>query len=433
MTVLRPARAAATLGLMALGGLSCSASSSPPADLASTAGGGFEWRLPRGFPTPAVPADNPMSAAKVELGRALFYDRGLSDAGHFSCGSCHRQELAFTDGLPQAIGATGELHPRSTMSLTNVAYNASFAWADPTLRSLEDQAPVPMFNRHPVELGVEGKGEAMIERLRQDRRYQQMFAAAFAARPIRLATVVKAIAAFQRTLISGDSAYDRRVYLDDRTAMSQSARRGMELFFSDGPGCFRCHSGFNFSGTVTFSGAPERELAFHNTGLYNLGKKGLYPADNLGLREHTSRKRDIGRFRAPTLRNVALSAPYMHDGSLATLEEVIDHYAAGGRTLTTGPYAGVGRDNPHKSHLIRGFEVTASEKSDLVEFLRSLTDESFVTDPRFADPFDRRSADPFDPGPKRLIPGLPEDHSVALREPSSVSSIGGGTSEDSPQ
>ena len=356
----------------------------------ATSEGTWEWQLPRGFPTPKVPAGNPMSAAKVELGRHLFYDRSLSDSGHFSCATCHRQEQAFTDGLPQAVGATAELHPRGSMSLANVAYNASFAWADPTLHSLEDQALVPMFNTDPVELGVEGDGSRMLERLRRMPDYERMFAAAFAGETarIRLDTVVQAIAAFERTLISGDSAYDRRVYLDDRAAMSESARRGMRLFFSERVACFRCHNGFNFSGPVTYEGAPPREPEFHNTGLYNLGGKGLYPANNLGLREHTRKESDVGRFRAPTLRSAALTAPYMHDGSIATLEDVIEHYAAGGRTLTSGPYAGVGRDNPFKSHLVQGFELTGTQKADLVEFLRSLTDEGFVTDPRFADPFD---------------------------------------------
>ena len=291
-----------------------------------------------------------MSAAKVELGRHLFYDRRLSADGEFSCASCHRQELAFTDGRPRAIGATGALHPRSTMSLTNVAYNAGFAWADPTLASLEDQARVPMFNRDPVELGVEGDGAAMVARLGRDPNYEAMFVAAFpgrhAGKRISVETVVQAIAAFERTLISGNSAYDRRVYLDQRDAMSEPAKRGMRLFFTERTGCFHCHSGVNFSAPTVASGTSHRlklDGSFHNTGLYNLGKKGgLYPEDNPGLAEHTSRKRDIGRFRAPTLRNVALTAPYMHDGSIATLEQVVDHYAAGGRTIETGPYAGVG-------------------------------------------------------------------------------------------
>ncbi len=378
--------------------VACSATLPPDAGHDVAAADAYVWRLPPGFPLPAVPAGNPMSAAKVELGRYLFYDRRLGS--DFACASCHRQALAFTDGLGSAHGANGGFHRRGAMSLANVAYNATFAWADPKLTSLEDQALVPMFNRHPVELGVEGDGTAMFARLARDPGYDAMFAAAFPARAagerISVSTVVQAIAAFERTLISGDSAYDRRVYLDQRSAMSEAAKRGMRLFFEERVGCFHCHSGVNFSGPTVSADAPRRRprrdldkhAGFHNTGLYNLGARGgLYPADNPGLAEHTSLESDVGRFRAPTLRNVALTAPYMHDGSIATLDEVIEHYAAGGRTIETGPYAGVGSDNPRKSPLVKGFRLAGSDKDDLVAFLESLTDEGFVTDPRFADPF----------------------------------------------
>lgn len=390
------------VGLAATGVLWSTSAASPPESPAPESGSPtFEWRLPPGFPRPVVPPDNPMSAAKVELGRYLFYDHRLSSNGHARCATCHRQELAFTDGLPRAVGTTGEAHPRGSMSLANVAYNASYAWADPGLRSLEAQAHVPMFNRDPVELGLEGDGDAMLARLAEEPSYAAMFAEAFGepapgeAGVISLERVVQAIAAFERTLISGGSAYDRRVYFDEREAMSPSARRGMRLFFSDRMGCFRCHSGFNFSGPVNSEDAPDRELDFHNTGLYNLGEQGFYPERNNGVFEHTGQQRDVGTFRAPTLRNVALTAPYMHDGSIATLSEVVDHYAAGGRTLTTGPYAGVGHDNPRKSPLITGFLLAAGEREDLVAFLHSLTDPGFVTDPRFSDPF--AEADGSDP------------------------------------
>ncbi len=145
----------------------------------------------------------------------------------------------------------------------------------------------------------------------------------------------------------------------------------------------RSRGGFNFSGPVTFRGAPANRPAFHNTGLYNLGGKGLYPRPNQGLTRFTGKREDMGRFRAPTLRNVALTAPYMHDGSIATLGEVVDHYAAGGR----GSAQAVGRENPLRSPLVRGFRLTHREKRDLVAFLESLTDPGFVTDPRFADPW----------------------------------------------
>ncbi|MEM7354233.1 MAG: MbnH family di-heme enzyme [Acidobacteriota bacterium] len=384
---MRPA-ALLIAGLAGLGLWACAIAPAPEARSPSPAQP-FDWQLPLGFPPPIVPADNPMSAAKVELGRHLFYDPRLSGTGKLSCASCHAQELAFTDGRPRALGATGELHPRSAMSLANVAYNASFAWADPSLLSLEAQVHVPMFNRDPVELGVEGEGAAMVARIAADSRYEAMFANTFphASPRISLANIVKAIATFERTLISGRSAYDRHLFLDERTAMSAEARAGLRLFTSPRLGCAECHSSFNFSGTVRAAGLPSRPLEFHNTGLYNLRGKGLYPPDNPGLAEHSGKKRHIGRFRAPTLRNIALTAPYMHDGSIATLAEVIEHYAAGGRTLSTGPYAGVGHASPRKSSLVQGFQLSKQEKGELIAFLESLTDEEFVRNPRLSNPW----------------------------------------------
>ncbi|RMH20387.1 MAG: di-heme enzyme, partial [Acidobacteria bacterium] len=354
---------------------------------------GWTWQLPPGFPVPPVPADNPMSAAKVELGRRLFYDRRLSADGSYACATCHRQELAFTDGRARAVGVTGELHPRSAMSLANVAYNVTLTWADPTLKRLEDQALVPMMSRSPVELGLRGREAEALAGLRAVADYRRRFAAAFPGPrdPFTIANLTRALAAFERTLISGRSPFDRLLYDDRRDALSAAARRGMELFFSPRLGCSRCHGGFNLSAPVAVAGLPPPRPVFHNTGLYNLrdaaGRPGAYPPDNPGLLAHTGKRRDAGRFRAPTLRNVALTAPYMHDGSIATLEEVIDHYAAGGRAVASGPYAGRGRDNPYKSPLVAGFAVTARERRALVAFLHSLTDEAFVRDRRLADPF----------------------------------------------
>ena len=330
-----------------------------------------------------------MSAAKVELGRHLFHDTRLSGNGTYACASCHRQELAFTDGRARALGATDQLHPRSAMSLANVAYNASLTWADPRLDSLESQARVPMVNEHPVELGLRGREEEVLGRLGDDDRYATLFAEAFPGdeRPVRMVNVVKALASFERTLISGDSPYNRLVYGGEMDALSESARRGMRLFFSDRLRCSECHSGFNFSGPVNFEGSGTVEPTFHNTGLYNIDGAGAYPAGSPGLVEVTGRLEDTGSFRAPTLHNVAVTAPYMHDGSVATLEEVVTIYSEGGRIVITGPHAGDGRDNPHKSFRLPGFEITEGETDDVVAFLRSLTDESFLTDPRYASPF----------------------------------------------
>ncbi len=354
----------------------------------ATAVDDYPWDLPPGFPKPLVPPTNPMSVTKVELGRRLFYDIRLSGNQTFSCASCHEQARAFADANILAIGSTGEIHPRNSMPLMNVAYLGRFTWANNALAELEMQAIVPIFGDDPVELGLRNMESTLLTRLADEPLYPPLFAEAFPAdaEPISVANVVKALAAFQRTLISGRSPFDR-FQLGDATAISDSAKRGKDLFDSERLECFHCHQGFNLMDVVKYEGKPFVEARFHNTGLYNLGGTGAYPAGNTGLYELTGNPADMGKFRASTLRNIALTAPYFHDGSAATLDDVIDHYAAGGRTIASGPNAGIGAQNPFKSSFLIGFTLTDQERADLKAFLESLTDETFVTDPRFADPW----------------------------------------------
>ncbi len=350
----------------------------------------YPLTLPRGFPQPRIPSDSPITEAKVRLGRYLFYDKRMSLNGTTSCATCHRQELAFTDGRSHAVGATGQAHPRSAMSLVNIAYNAAFNWSDPTVHSLEEQALKPMFSTNPVELGLNVIQDQFLGLTRSDSVYRSLFPRAFPAErdPYTVGNIAKALATFERTILSGTSAYDRFRYERNGDAISESAKRGEILFFLDGgPSCFRCHGGFNFSDAVVAVTGTSSPVEMHNTGLYNLPGPFSYPPPNFGLFEHTRRPPDIGRFKAPTLRNIALTAPYMHDGSVATLIEVIDHYAAGGRTIAVGPYAGVGHDNPAKDKLIHGFYLTPQNRADLVAFLESLTDDGLIHDPRFGDPW----------------------------------------------
>jgi cytochrome c peroxidase len=341
-------------------------------------GADFEWNLPKGFPRPAIPADNPMSAAKVELGRYLFYDKRISVNAKESCGSCHKQELAFTDGRAQAEGTTGQLHPRSSMSLVNVAYASLLTWANPTLDSLEEQALIPILGEEPIELGLKGHEQEFLNTLRRASLYQRLFPQAFleTGDVYTLRNITKAIAAFERTIISTRSPYDRYRWGGDSAAISDSAKRG-ELIFSSSErgGCFQCHGGWNFS-VVRFEGGRALEGDGNpRGGFFNTGAT-LYQPPNSGLYEHTQRLEDVGKFRAPTLRNIALTAPYMHDGSLATLEEVIDHYAAGGKM-----------DHRNKSRILRKFHLTDDEKRDLIEFLRTLTDEELLHDPQWSNPW----------------------------------------------
>lgn len=227
----------------------------------------YVWKLPKNFPAPRVPADNPMSEPKATLGRHLFYDTRHSGNGSQSCASCHRQELAFTDGRAQALGSTGELHPRGSMSLVNVAYAAALTWGNPSVTRLEAQALVPMFGGHPIELGLQQPGTALLATIRTDARYRALFAAAFGAEPdpFTLEHVTQALATFERTIISARSPYDRYHSERDDAAISPSARRGEIVFFGQPQSCFRCHNGFTFSGAVDFDGRREGRVEFHNT------------------------------------------------------------------------------------------------------------------------------------------------------------------------
>ena len=344
-----------------------------------------------------MPADNPMNAAKVELGRRLFYDVRLSGNGTQSCASCHTQASAFTDNRSLARGSTGDIHPRNAQPLANVAYNTTLNWANPTVTTLEQQIQAPLFNTRPVELGVnDGNRADVLERLRKDPDYPPRFAAAFAelARtpdPLSWDHVIKAIAAFERTLISADSRYDRHQV--GQATLTDTEMRGMRLFFGEQALCSRCHGSPNFNdqfSTATAAGAA----TFHNTGLFNIGGTGAYPEPNRGVYELTRQITDMGRFRAASLRNIELTAPYMHDGSMGTLEVVLDFYADGGRNVGNGLYAGDGRLNPYKDPLISQIRLGTQDKADLVAFLKTLTDYTFVNNPQFSDPFAAKAARP---------------------------------------
>jgi cytochrome c peroxidase len=301
------------------------------------------------------------------------------------------QALAFTDGRATSIGSTGESTPRNSPSLGNVAYTATLTWANPSLTRLERQMEVPLFGDNPVEMGVNDRNSArVLSRLRRDARYRRTFRAAFprSRRPINWTNVVRAISAFQRTITTGTSRYDR--YLAGTARLDASETRGMELFFGEKAECHHCHAGLNFSDQLTYAGQRVTETPFHNTGLYNLGGTGAYPEPNRGVFELTGRARDMGAFRAPSLRNVAVTAPYMHDGSMASLQEVVDFYAAGGRVIADGPLAGDGRLNPFKDALIARIELSPQDRADLVAFLGTLTDRRMLTDRRLSNPFRAR-------------------------------------------
>ena len=264
----------------------------------------FHWRLPEGVAPPPIPADNPMSEAKVELGRCLFLDPRLSFNRTTSCASCHVPEHDYTDGRPRAIGASGVPHARNTPTLWNAAYNVSFTWLDQGLSSLESQLRIPLTGRDPVEMGF---GPDQVAVLAADSEIGTLQHAAFGSTPLSERTVIQALAAYVRTLVRMDSAFDRYFYWDDASGFDARARQGMALFFSERLGCSHCHAGAHLSGPTA---APDRVVPpiFHRTAVSD----------------------STTAFRAPSLRFVRRTPPYMHDGSLATLGQVVDFYGHGG-------------------------------------------------------------------------------------------------------
>lgn len=345
----------------------------------------WRWNKPDWVPDPVVPQDNPMSAAKVELGRHLFYDKRLSLDNSMSCAACHKQDQAFTDGKALSPGVNGRDDVRSAMMLANVAYLPVLTWANPNMRALERQMLAPMFGGNPVELGMEGKEAELFARLASDAQYPTMFEQAFPEEQgaITLATVTRAIASFERTLISFDSPYDRYKYGHQPEAISESAKRGEALFYGEDMECSHCHGGFNFTDNIQHVRLPFPEVGFHNTGLYNEDGAGAYRADNHGIRDVTGDAADEGKFRTPGLRNVAVTAPYMHDGSIASLREVISkHYAVRGKAVSDGK-----QPSPLRDSFIEGFSVSDAQLDDLVAFLESLTDQRFLTNTALSDPY----------------------------------------------
>jgi cytochrome c peroxidase len=353
----------------------------PPSDA-------YDWDLPRWVKPPPEPATNPTTKAKVELGRRLFYDGRLAADSMRSCASCHQQERSFSDASPFSWGVTGELTARNTMALANVGYAPSLTWANPYLDSLEIQARTPMFGTHPVEMGMEGRQDLLVAALSTEPVYRDLFPQAFPndGGRITVKSITAALAAFERTLVSARSPYDEYRFGGRDDAMSESAKRGEALFLGPRLKCHACHGGPRFNGDISTEGAPV--VNFQNNGLYNVDGRGGYPADNPGMAALTARQEDTGRFKVPSLRNIAVTAPYMHDGSLPTLAAVLDHYAAGGQLIPPGErHAGNGRASPLKSPLVTGFEISLQEREDVLAFLNSLTDNHFLNDGRLADPW----------------------------------------------
>lgn len=350
----------------------------------------YVWELPEWVPKPFVPQDNPMTNEKVILGRHLFYDKRLSKDQTISCSSCHTQAKAFTDGRRFSKGIDGSVGVRNAMSLTNVAYLTTLTWSNPQITSLEIQSLIPLFGESPVEMGMAGKEELLFLRLKKDQKYNKLFEAAYPkeakegdASLYSISTITKALASFQRTLTSFNSPYDQYKYGGNNNAISEAAKKGEKLFFGERMECYHCHGGFNFTNTTRHSKQSIPEKSFHNTGLYNTDGAGAYPKNNQGLIEFSGEAGDMGKFRTPTLRNISMTAPYMHDGGIQSLRDVLkNHYSKGGMA-----YLSKNGISPIRDELITGFHLEEEDIKNINAFLNSLTDESFINNPNLGDPW----------------------------------------------
>ncbi len=302
---------------------------------------------PKGFEEIEFPDDNAFSQSRWDLGKRLFYDPIMSLDSTISCASCHNSELAFSDSVSFSLGVSDRLGNRNAPTLANVAYHPYFT-REGGVPTLEMQILVPIQEHDEFDFNI----VLLAERLKADSSYVKMSMEAYDREPDAFA-ITRSLACFERSLVSGYSRYDHYESYGDLDALTKSEINGMDLFFSEKTNCSNCHGGFNFTN-------------------YNFENNGLYEEyEDVGRFRFTGNEEDIARFKIPSLRNIELTAPYMHDGSLQSLQQVIDHYDSGGK------------NHPHKNVLIKPLNLTEQEKEDLIAFLKSLTDDFFVTNPLF--------------------------------------------------
>jgi cytochrome c peroxidase len=320
----------------------------PPAPVAPV-GPAVEITAPLGLPPVPIPASNKPTADTIALGKKLYYDTKLSADGTISCASCHSPAHGFTDGAPVSTGVAGKQGARSAPTVLNAAYNPVQFW-DGRAASLEDQAGGPMAN--PVEMNM--PHDLVVKKLQTDPDYPKLFEKAFGPGPVSIEKVQMSIASFERTVIAGNSPFDRYQFGGDKTALKPAAIRGLAIFKDPSKGnCVKCH-------TIDETYALFSDGKFHNLGV---GMNAEGELSDLGRFTQTKNEADKGAFRTPTLRNIAQTAPYMHDGSAKTLRRVVDFYVGGGNS------------NPQLDKEIKKLELSGQERDDLVAFLESLTGE----------------------------------------------------------
>jgi cytochrome c peroxidase len=307
-------------------------------------------QIPEWFPKMEIPAENQLTQARIDLGRKLFYEKKLSRDESISCGSCHQPARAFTDEESIAIGIENRLGLRNSPTLANIGYT-DIMFMDGGVQTLELQAQSPIFTHEEMDFTI----AEFLERIEGDEEYERMFREAYDREPDAFG-ISRSIAAFERTFISANSRFDQYEYQNDVDALSESEKRGRDIFFSTETACTECHVPPLFT-----------NFEFENIGLY-----ANYV--DTGRARITELAEDIGKFKVPNLRNVEMTAPYMHNGSINTLEEVVEHFNSGG----------VG--HPNQSQLIKPLGLSEQDKADLVAFLRSLTDQQFLNNPDLTEP-----------------------------------------------
>ena len=322
----------------------------------------YNLLIPSPLPPMDIPADNPLTEEGVELGRMLFHEPLLSGNESQSCASCHTQSSGFTDNSRFSTGIDGLQGVRNAMVAFNLGWSPTLFW-DGSSNSLENQALLPILN--PIEMHENWEDAA--EKLNAHSDYPTLFKKAFNIDEIDSTHVVMAIAQFERTLVSGNSKWDK--FYRGETILTEEELRGWDLFNVDGPyigaDCFHCHTAPHFT-----------DFSFHNNGLDTDAS-----FTDLGLFEVTQNEYDKAKFKTPTLRNIEVSGPYMHDGRFETLAEVVEHYNSGGHSSATV--------DPLMKNIGEGLLLTPADKKALLAFLRTLTDEEFLNNPQFSNPFER--------------------------------------------
>ncbi|MGB1206519.1 MAG: cytochrome-c peroxidase [Chitinophagales bacterium] len=304
-------------------------------------------QIPSGFPPPLFPDENNFTVARWQLGKKLFYDPILSRDSSLSCASCHLPNYAFSDTTAFSSGVENAAGTRNSPSLANVAYHPYFT-REGGVPTLEMQILIPIQEHNEFDFNI----VLISEKLQADETYQQMAMEAYeqAATPF---VITRALSTFERSLLSGNSRYDKFAFQNQENALNEIEKMGMNLFFSEKTNCSHCHSGFNFT-----------DYAFENNGLYE-------NYEDVGRFRLTGNEDDIALFKTPSLRNISLTAPYMHDGSMSDLKTVVEHYVSGGK------------NHVHKNEILQPLDLTIAEQEAIIAFLESLTDNNFINNKNF--------------------------------------------------